>query len=68
MKKLTARQGVVAVTISGKTRAIVAASGGTVAGLLIGESNKKRKYVSASNNKKCKCKKDKHGNEDYEEH
>jgi hypothetical protein len=53
--------------ISGKTLAIVAASGGTVAGLLVVESNKKKKCVSASNNKKCKCKKDKHGNEDCEE-
>jgi len=55
-------------SISGKTWAIVGgASGATVAGILIAESNKKKKCVSASNNKKCKCTKDKHGNEDCEE-
>jgi hypothetical protein len=55
-------------SISGKTLAIVgAASGATIAGILIAESNKKKKCVSASNNKKCKCKKDKNGNDDCEE-
>jgi hypothetical protein len=55
-------------SLSGKTVAIIgAASGATVAGLLIAESNKKKKCVSSSNNKKCKCTKDKHGNEDCEE-
>jgi hypothetical protein len=55
-------------SISGKTLAIVGgASGATVAGILIAQSNKKKKCVSASNNKKCKCTKDKHGNEDCEE-
>jgi hypothetical protein len=55
-------------SISGKTLAIVGgASGATVAGILIAQSNKKKKCVSASNNKKCKCKKDQHGNEDCEE-
>jgi len=54
--------------LSGKTLAIVGgASGATVAGLLIAESNKKKKCVSASNNKKCKCTKDKNGNENCEE-
>ena len=43
------------------------ASGATLAGILIAQSNKKKKCVSASNNKKCKCTKDKHGNEDCEE-
>jgi hypothetical protein len=55
-------------SISGKTLALVsAASGATVAGILVAQSNKKKKCVSASNNKKCKCTKDKHGNEDCEE-
>ena len=55
-------------TISGKTLAIVGgASGATVAGILIAESNKKKKCVSASNNKNCKCKKDKNGKEVCEE-
>ena len=55
-------------SISGKTWAIVGgASGATVAGILIAQSNKKKKCVSASNDKKCKCKKDQHGNEDCEE-
>jgi hypothetical protein len=55
-------------SISGKTLAVVgAASGATLAGILIAQSNKKKKCVSASNNKKCKCTKDKHGNEDCEE-
>jgi hypothetical protein len=54
--------------ISGTTLAIVAgASGATVAGILIAASNNKKKCVSASNNKKCKCKKDKNGNEVCEE-
>jgi hypothetical protein len=54
--------------ISGKTLAILGgASGATVAGILIAESNKKKKCVSSSNNKKCKCKKDSHGKEDCEE-
>ena len=55
-------------SISGKTLAIIGgASGATVAGILIAQSNKKKKCVSSSNNKKCKCKKDKNGNEDCEE-
>jgi len=55
-------------SISGKTLAILGgASGATVAGILIAASNKKKKCVSASNNKKCKCKKYKKGNEDCEE-
>jgi hypothetical protein len=50
--------------ISGKTLAVVGgAAGATVAGILIAESNGKKKCVSASNNPKCKCKKDKNGNE-----
>jgi hypothetical protein len=54
--------------ISGTTLAILAgASGATVAGILIAASNNKKKCVSASNNKKCKCKKDKNGNEVCEE-
>jgi hypothetical protein len=55
-------------SISGKTLAIIGgASAATVAGILVAESNKKKKCVSSSNNKKCKCKKDKNGNEDCEE-
>jgi hypothetical protein len=55
-------------SISGKTIAIVGgASGATIAGILIAESSKKKKCVSPSGNKKCKCKKDKNGNEDCEE-
>jgi hypothetical protein len=43
-------------SISGKTLAVIGgASGATVAGILIAESNKKKKCVSASSNKKCKC-------------
>jgi len=61
------RQRMVAVRISGETMAVVAASGGTAAGLLIAESYKKKKCVSALNNKKCKCKKDNQGNKDCEE-
>ena len=54
--------------LSGKTLGIIGgASGATVAGILIAESNKKKKCVSSSNDKKCKCKKDTHGNEDCEE-
>lgn len=54
--------------MSGKTLAILGgASGATVAGILIAESNKKKKCVSSASNKKCKCKKDKHGKEDCEE-
>ena len=52
--------------ISGKTVGIIAgASATTVAGILVAES--KKKCVSSANDKKCKCKKDKHGNEDCEE-
>ena len=55
-------------SISGKTLAVIGgASGATVAGILIAQSNKKKKCVSSSNNKKCKCKKDKNGNDDCEE-
>jgi len=43
------------------------ASAATVAGILVAESNKKKKCVSSANDKKCKCKKDKNGNEDCEE-
>jgi len=51
-------------SLSGKTWAIIGgASGATVAGILVAESNKKKKCVSSSNNKKCKCTKDKNGNE-----
>ena len=54
--------------ISGKTLAIVGgASAATVTGILIAESNKKKKCVSSANDKKCKCKKDKDGKEDCEE-
>ena len=54
--------------ISGKTWAIIGgASGATVAGILIAESNKKKKCVSSANDKKCKCTKDKNGNENCEE-
>jgi hypothetical protein len=55
-------------SISGKTLAVVGgASAATVAGILVAESNKKKKCVSSANDKKCKCKKDKNGNEDCEE-
>ena len=54
--------------ISAKNIAIIGgASGATVAGILLAQSNKKKKCVSASNSKKCKCKKDNRGNEDCEE-
>ena len=55
-------------SISGKTLGFLgAASGATVAGVLIAESNKKKKCVSPSGDKKCKCKTDKNGKEDCEE-
>jgi hypothetical protein len=54
-------------SISGKTLAVGGASAATIAGILIAEINKKKKCVSASNNKKCKCKKDKNGNDNCEE-
>jgi hypothetical protein len=49
-----------------KTVALASAAvGGMAAGLLIAESNNdKKKCVSPSGNKKCKCKKDKHGKEE----
>jgi hypothetical protein len=51
-------------SISGKTLGIIGgASGATVAGILIAESNKKKKCVSSASNKKCKCTIDKNGNE-----
>ena len=54
--------------ISGKTWAIVGgASAATVTGILIAESDKKKKCVSSAKDKKCKCTKDKRGNEDCEE-
>ena len=54
--------------MSGKTLAILGgASGATVAGILIAESNKKKKCVSSNKDKKCKCTKDKDGKEDCEE-
>ena len=54
--------------ISGKTLAIVGgASAATVAGILIAESEEKKKCVSSANDKKCKCKKDKNGIEKCEE-
>ena len=54
--------------ISGKTLAIVGgASGATVAAVLIVESNTKKKCVSSSGDKKCKCTKDKNGTEVCEE-
>ena len=55
-------------SISGKTLAVIGgASAATVAGILVAESNKKKKCVSSANDKKCKCKKDKNGNETCEE-
>ena len=55
-------------SLSGKTLAIIGgATGATVAGILIAESNKKKKCVSSSNNKRCKCTIDKHGNENCDE-
>ena len=55
-------------SISGKTVGIIAgASAATVTGILIAESNKKKKCVSSANDKKCKCTKDKDGKEDCEE-
>ena len=46
---------------------IAGASAATVTGILIAESDKKKKCVSSAKDKKCKCTKDKHGNEDCEE-
>ncbi len=55
-------------SISGKTLAVIGgASGATVAGILIAESGQKKKCVSSSGDKKCKCKKDKNGKEVCEE-
>jgi len=55
-------------SISGKTLAIIGgASGATVAGILIAETNQKKKCVSSSGDKKCKCTKDKNGKEVCEE-
>jgi hypothetical protein len=55
-------------SISGKTLGILgAASVATVAGILIAESNKKKKCISPSGDKRCKCKTDKNGKEDCEE-
>jgi hypothetical protein len=54
-------------SISGKVGIIAGASAATVAGILVAESNKKKKCVSSANDKKCKCTKDKNGNEDCEE-
>jgi hypothetical protein len=55
-------------SISGKSLAVIGgASAASVAGILVAESNKKKKCVSSANDKKCKCKKDKNGNEDCEE-
>jgi hypothetical protein len=55
--------------ISGKTVAIVAGTAGAIAaaGIVIAESNKKKKCVSSASDKKCKCTKDKNGNDDCEE-
>lgn len=55
-------------SISRKTLAIIGgASGATVAGILIAEANKKKKCVSSSNDKKCKCTTDKNGKQTCEE-
>jgi hypothetical protein len=55
-------------SISGKALAVIGgASGATVAGILIAESGQKKKCVSSSGDKKCKCKKDKNGKEVCEE-
>jgi hypothetical protein len=43
------------------------ALGALAAGILIAESNNKKKCVSSSNNKKCKCKTDSKGNQVCEE-
>jgi hypothetical protein len=55
--------------ISGKTVAIVAGTAGAIAaaGIVIAESDKKKKCVSSASDKKCKCTKDKNGNDDCEE-
>lgn len=52
--------------ISGKAVALTAgALGAFTAGLVVMESNnEKKKCISPSNDKKCKCKKDKNGNDD----
>jgi hypothetical protein len=54
------------VAISGKTVALTAvAVGAFTAGMvLIMSDNDKKKCISPSNDKKCKCKKDKNGNDD----
>ena len=54
------------VAISGKTVALTAgALGALTAGLVvINSNNDQKKCISPSNDKKCKCKKDKNGNDD----
>ena len=56
-------------SVSGKDLALVGGIlGATAAGIVViqTDSNKK-KCISSSNDKKCKCKKDKNGKEDCEE-